>query len=223
MRRILRWLWEEHGAKKLDTQVRRYPTIRPRSVTVERAHLEDVLYVVPIHVRLWLLLCSDLAIRSGTAAGLGPRHYNRDTSSLQFTTKKQAQVHLPVTEEIQALIQQCDLNLDVPFVRQLWQATTGPAMNKLTSVFNTTMSLRATMRRSIAAAGMPHTFIPHDLRRTTAVAMLEHTHDIRDVQAILGHSSLQSTIWYLDHDLRPIKRSTLELLKKPTWRKEKSA
>lgn len=223
LRRILRWLWEEHGARKLDNQVRHYPTVRPRSVTVERAHFEDVLYIVPTHVRLWLLLCSDLAIRSGTAAALGPRHYNRDTATLQFTTKKQAKVHLPVTAEIKELIERCDLNLDVPFVRQLWQPTTGPAMRADTTVLNMTMSLRATMCRALANAGLPHTFIPHDLRRTTAVAMLEATHDIRDVQALLGHSSLQSTIWYLDHDLRPIKRGTLELIKRPAWRKEQTA
>lgn len=203
--------------------MRRYPAIRPRSVTVERAHLEDVLYVVPIHVRLWLLLCSDLAIRSGTAAALGPRHYNQDTTTLQFTTKKQAKVHLPVTDEIRELIEHCDLSVDVPFVRQLWKATTGPAMRKDTSVLNTTMSLRATMRRALVEAGLPHTFIPHDLRRTTAVAMLEATHDLRDVQALLGHSSLQSTIWYLDHDLRPVKRSTLEMIKRPAWRKDRTA
>jgi site-specific recombinase XerC len=53
--------------------------------------------------------------------------------------------------------------------------------------------------------------------------MLEQTHDIRDVQALLGHSDLGSTFWYLDHDARPVSRSILEMLKRPAWRKEKSA
>lgn len=53
--------------------------------------------------------------------------------------------------------------------------------------------------------------------------MLHYTNDIREVQAILGHKNLQSTFWYLDHDMRPIKRSTLELIKSPAWRKEQSA
>jgi site-specific recombinase XerC len=65
--------------------------------------------------------------------------------------------------------------------------------------------------------------VPHDLRRTTAVAMLRATHDLRDVQAILGHKNLTSTMWYLDHELRPVKRSTLELIKRPDWRKENIA
>ena len=43
--------------------------------------------------------------------------------------------------------------------------------------------------------------------------MLEATGDLRDVQALLGHRSLASTIWYLDHDFSPINRATLELIK----------
>jgi site-specific recombinase XerC len=71
--------------------------------------------------------------------------------------------------------------------------------------------------------GITRKLTPHDLRRTTAVAMLEQSGDIRDVQALLGHRSLESTIWYLDHDLRQVKRSTLEIIKRPAWRKERTA
>ena len=61
--------------------------------------------------------------------------------------------------------------------------------------------------------GITRHIIPHDLRRTTAVGMLEATGDLRDVQALLGHRSLASTISYLDHDFSPINRATLELIK----------
>jgi hypothetical protein len=43
------------------------------------------------------------------------------------------------------------------------------------------------------------------------------------VQAFLGHLSLHSIVIYLDHDLRPVKRATLEIIKSAAWRKEKSA
>ena len=225
LRRILRWLWEENGAKKLDQHVRTSPAIRPRSVTVERVTLDEVLYLVPVHVRLWLLLCSDLAIRSGTAAAIGPRQYNREDGTLQFTTKKQAKVHLPVTAEIADLIEQCDLKTPMPFVRQLWPHTTGLALRDTTTPLNTTMSLRATMHRCLRAAGINQRIIPHDLRRTTAVQLYKRTKDIRQVQALLGHRSLQATIWYLDHDLEPVALEDLEAIKRPfiAWRKEHTA
>jgi len=73
------------------------------------------------------------------------------------------------------------------------------------------------------SVGIDRRIIPHDLRRTTAVAMLELTGDVRDVQTLLGHRNLQSTLWYLDHDLRPVKRSSLELIKTHAWRQEHTA
>lgn len=80
-------------------------------------------------------------------------------------------------------------------------------------------------RQLLRDAGITRRLTPHDLRRTTAVAMLEYTGDVRDVQALLGHRTLQSTIWYLDHDLRPVPRETLEALKRPfiIHRKEQTA
>jgi integrase len=45
--------------------------------------------------------------------------------------------------------------------------------------------------------------------------MYQQTGDIRTVQALLGHRSMASTIWYLDHDLMPVPRATLELIKRP--------
>jgi integrase len=60
--------------------------------------------------------------------------------------------------------------------------------------------------------------------RTTAAALLEYTHDVREVQALLGHKNLQSTFWYLDHAMRPIPRATLETIKRPfLLSKEKTA
>jgi len=179
----------------------------------------------PPHLRLWILLCSDLAIRSGTAAKLGPSHYYPQTGELRFTTKHGARLMLPVTSEVRALIEQCDLRVDQPFTHQLWprrpgkQFTPTPASNRLAT------PLRAAFQKLCRANGITRHIVPHDLRRTTAVAMLRHTHDVRDVQAILGHRSLQSTIWYLDHDLQPVQRVNLEAIKRPflVTRKEQSA
>ena len=78
--------------------------------------------------------------------------------------------------------------------------------------------MRTEFRRLYKAQGINRRIVPHDLRRTTAVAMLKETGDIRDVQSILGHRQLQSTFWYLDHDARPVDLSVLERLKLPTKR-----
>ena len=76
-------------------------------------------------------------------------------------------------------------------------------------------SVDVQFRQLLKKAGIREGMRPHDLRRTTAVAMYRKTGDLRDVQALLGHRGLPSTIWYLDHDLRPVQRQVLEEIKRP--------
>lgn len=107
----------------------------------------------------------------------------------------------------------------VPFVRQLWRRANPGHVRE----FGEESQLRRQLCAIRQSLGITRRVTPHDLRRTAAVNMLEATGDLRDVQALLGHRSLQSTLWYLDHDLRPVKRSTLEMIKRPAWRKEQTA
>ncbi len=175
-------------------------------------------------MRLFILLCSDLAIRAGTAAILGPRHYDPASGELRFTTKKAERLTLPVTEEIAATLRQCNMSTDTPFIRQLWRAERTHGKKPYEQANSRASTLTAKFRRLKNDAGITRKLTPHDLRRTTAVALYKHTADARDVQALLGHRSLQSTIWYLDHDLRPVNRANLEIIKRPFLvRKEQTA
>jgi integrase len=223
LRQILRWLWQYHGAPKLDDHVRRFAPPRPRNVCVTNEEKSRILDAAPAHVRLWILLCSDLAIRSGTAVELGSEHYDPSEQTLTFKTKCDESMTLPVTEEISELLKLCDLHSSRSFVRQLWQRylTTHHIGGQVTTGHPN--SLRLIFHKLLLELHIFRNLRPHDFRRTTAVAMLHATGDIREVQAILGHKNLQSTFWYLDHELRPVQRKTLELIKTPNWRKEKSA
>ncbi len=222
---MLRWLWEYHGAPKLDGSIKTYPGLRPRNVTATVMEKERIFNAAKPHLRLWLLLCSDLALRSGTASKLGPENYNAERGELSFSTKYGARLTLPVTEEIAKLIGQCDMRRSMSFVRQLWEVDRlHYGGHPLTSTVHDTTGLRQQFQRLLKQCEITRRIVPHDLRRTTAVAMLRHTKDVRDVQALLGHRSLQATIWYLDHDLRPVEAHTLEALKKPfLMQKEKTA
>jgi integrase len=174
-------------------------------------------------MRLWILLCSDLAIRSGTAAGLGGKHYDHETRTLRFTTKCGARMALPVTAEIEQAIARCDLHSTVPFVRQLWTPGRQRGRRGVTKAIDTGETPRMTLRRLLKQAGITRRITAHDMRRATAVAVLDHTKDIREVQAVLGHTNLKSTLHYLDHDLRPVKRSLLETIKRPSWAEKRQA
>ena len=220
LRAILRWLWEEHGAPKLDAHTSHYPGLRPRNVTATDEELDRIMANAVPHMRLWLLLCSDLAVRSGTAARLGPEHYDKTRNTLRFRTKYGAHLTLPITDEVRAIIQTCDQKSHQSFVRQLQIRHHNKMGRPIDPAANAPLQLDKEYRKLLAEAGITRRITPHDLRRTTAVSMLQATRDVRDVQALLGHRSLQSTVWYLDHDLRPVELTNLEAIKRGARRKK---
>lgn len=200
----------------------RYPGLRPGNVTATDEERETLLFAARPAMRLFILLCSDLGIRSGTSCKLGPDDYDTEKRELRFVTKYGSKVTLPVTAEIETHLNLCDMRArNSPFVLQLarkedrgWRANLPEAGRpKSDGLFNHNF---AKLKRQV---GIERKITPHDLRRTTAVGMLEATGDVRSVRALLGHRSLQSTIWYLDHDLRPVKRSLLEIIKRPAGAK----
>jgi integrase/recombinase XerC len=198
-RTIFRRLWEDWGAPKLHTQIVRVHAPKPRNVTATHTEKTKIMNAAAPFLRCWLLLCSDLAIRSGTAATLGPDHYDRDGRVLTFRTKYGNAQHLPVTATLAALLDKC--NAQGPFVSQLRGEST--PYSKLAYEFGT-LKKRLGITRKLTA---------HDLRRTTARSVYRITSDLRDVQALLGHTELRTTAWYLQDDLVQVNLSTLELAK----------
>lgn len=220
--RILKRLERYHSAPALSQLISHHPGLRPRNITATDDERQSILAAAPPHLRLFALLCSDLAIRSGTAVRLAPEHYDNTHALLRFTTKLGERLTLPVTDEIRGLIAQCDLNHNEPFIRQLH--ATQPQANLIsTRPDRYQHTIGSAFRALCHKLGITRKLTPHDFRRTAAVRMYQETGDARDVQALLGHRSLASTVWYLDHDLRPVKRSILEIIKRPDWRKEMTA
>jgi integrase len=201
---------EESGAPRLTAEVVRVTSPRPRNVTATSAERAKILAAAPPHLKCWLLLCSDLAIRSGTAATLTPNHYDRERRELTFDTKYQARQCLPVTPELAAILDGCG-EADVPFVAQLPRRSGAAELKALGHIeVNSLRKLFTALRKRL---GIKRRIVPHDLRRTTATRVYSATKDIRLVQALLGHGHLGSTLWYLDHHMEEVGLSHLELAK----------
>lgn len=75
------------------------------------------------------------------------------------------------------------------------------------------VSLQGAFVRLRKSLGITRKLTPHDLRRTTARNVYDKTKDLRLVQALLGHSDLNSTLWYLQDNLVNVEVSALELAK----------
>ena len=59
-----------------------------------------------------------------------------------------------------------------------------------------TDAMRKMFKQALAAAGLPSTITPHDLRHTFATDVLSGGADLRSVQEMLGHVSLSTTQIY---------------------------
>jgi integrase len=216
IRQQLRYLIARHKAKPhLVDDVIRPAKPKPRNITATEAERVLLFNAAPPRLLCWLLMCSDLAIRSGTAATLGPQHYDKGAGTLTFTTKYQAVVRLPVTRTLAALFDRCT-NPALPFVAQLEGEVGNQNITRQSPALMRPISpvvLNATYRRLKTRLGITRKLTPHDFRRTTARRVYNTTRDLRLVQALLGHSDLQSTLWYLQDSLTEVPVSTLELAK----------
>jgi site-specific recombinase XerD len=150
--------------------------------------------------RLWLLLCSQLALRNAEARGIGPNNYDATQATIQFKKKGGTLHTLPITEEIAAMFHNAP---DPPEGEDTWTFTERWAGKKMTKAAVEyqwrTLKKKAKVRIELRA---------HDLRRTTAVTLYNLTHDIRTVSHLLGHVSIMATCGYLAHQdpqtLRPL-------------------
>lgn len=162
-----------------------------------------ILAKCPIWLRLFVLLCADLAYRFSEALGAKLSDYNPDTRLITLRVKGGELHTLPVTDEIERIIAAIPEDTDPD--ANLIEALAGKPRNK--------PGVRVAWRKARKAAGVADTVNPHDLRRTAASHLWTNTHDIRAVQQLLGHQSLHSTARYIvDRDpanLRPL----LEALK----------
>jgi site-specific recombinase XerC len=189
-------------------------------VVVSGEVIDAMLEAAKPSLRLFILLCSDMALRSGVANKLSGLHYDAQMGVCRFRGKGQACQTLPATEEIREVIDGLDHGSRVPYVWQLRAMEDGGLHPP--SLYDC-IAFRRDFTALSQKLGVDKRIIPHDLRRTTAVNLYEQSKDLRTVQALLGHTDLKTTLWYLDHDATPVSLDLLETIKCRVSRKEKIA
>jgi integrase len=206
LRRFLRWL-HRCGAitPTLDEAVPHFHQPPHRTVKATDEERHTLLAAASLHMRFFLLLCSDHGLRHQFAARITPRHYNPHTRALTFVTKGGHTQTLPVSVSVQQIFASlpATADLDTPVVNLLRPDPRGgrvpgprPRFTKQWKALKTRCGIREELRI-------------HDLRRTVAEDVWQATKDLRLVQAQLGHKSISTTAKYLAHtlnadELRPI-------------------
>jgi len=212
LRRFIRWLELVAGAPLTISAA--VPTVhqpQPRTTIATDEERRQLLAAATPALRFFLLLCADLGLRHRTAARITPANYNPDLRALSFYTKGNVHQTLPVTAELADIFAALPLSADrhAPIVNTLRPPRPGnapgpsPRFTKQWKALKSRTGIRADLRI-------------HDLRRTLAEDVWSATHDLRAVQAQLGHRSPTTTARYLAdritlQELKPILRKVQEL------------
>lgn len=196
LRRFLRLLDASAGTDLRQT-VRPEKNPGPRKVIAKEDEQRRLFHHAEPWQRLWLLLCSELAMRNAEARSIGPDNYNREHQTVSFC-KKGGDTHvLPVTPNIAALFDAAPFGEpDMTYIER-WR---GKKMTKA--------AVEHQWRKLKKLAQVRYDLRCHDLRRTTAVSLYNLSRDLRAVSHLLGHQSMAATCGYLaphdPQDLRPL-------------------
>lgn len=157
-------------------------------------------------MRVWLTLTSVLCLRQSEVHILQPQHYHPDTSTVHIFQPKTGEIKiLPATPELAAVFQNAPAHPDP--AASVVRRYKGGACNQ--------KSLGYHWRKLCRRAGVPPDLTLHDIRRTSGTLAYDITHDLRAVQAMLGHLSMLSSVAYIAHHDKSNLLPLLEALQRP--------
>lgn len=147
---------------------------------------------VPPAVRLVMVLCRDCALRAVTACTLTPAQIDPVTWQIRRRSKNGRSISVPTTLRVREIlrfaVQQCEPD---QFLTQALGCRSDTGADVYTHV-------RRSILNAKRALNIRGNWTLHDLRRTAARQLYDRTHDLRLVQALLGHAHLAYTLWYLN-------------------------
>ncbi len=196
------------GPPALHKHIQKVGGQRPRTVIATPADIAKLRAAAPRWLDAAILLALHAGLRRSDLLRITPAAYHAPTQTIQMLMHKTGQsLCVPASAELQALF----LSLESAFPHT-------PVLETLRGKPITNAALDKQWSRLKKKAGVPRGLWLHDLRRTLAVSLYEVSKDLRVVEQMLGHASLQSTIHYLEHRDAQKLKPYLEALNAPHGR-----
>lgn len=196
---------ENHGAAKVGIDFRKAQLKEAKERTKELSHdQQDRLFA---NLRLDLHPFVKFALLTGARRSsiteLKWTSVDLVNGKIRFDTKGEAEQHFPIGKEMRAFLSglpRAEALPDAAYVLTFVDEMTG----KRRKINQGGGSVHRSFHLATVAAGIED-FRFHDLRHTFATRMLRGTRNLKVVQKLLGHSSVETTTRYahvLDEDLR---------------------
>jgi len=172
------------------TELQKVRQPRPRTTIATPDELIAVYTKAQPWMSCLIIATAGHGMRLGEAMRLCPAMYDAQNNTVTFRTKGQDTNTLSVTDELREILKAVEPGTDpnTPLI-----ATLKPGGRCSRSTIQKAGELLK------ARTGTNPQLRFHDLRRTLAVRVYDHTKDVRAVQQILGHRNLQTTCIYLEH------------------------
>lgn len=167
-----------------------------RPVAVPRAQPSQVIAAILAAClddrdRLIVHLMVDLGLRRGEVAAARWELYDPISEIITVRGKGGKERELPVTDEVSALMRRQHRRAHGPVISSLSKPGTPLTPERVGRI------VLDIMRRAGVKQAPYDGVSGHALRHTAASDVLDHCHDVRIVQAMLGHAHLSSTSIYL--------------------------
>jgi len=217
LRGFCRWLDKLTATRRFSDCVPAMSQPDPRTLTITQDDVTTLAHAAPPWLRVVILSCYELGLRSGTAMRLCPEHWNREAHTVTIETKKARKTTQPVSPRLEELFESSEAEPGVPF----WlahhgpdrlQETRGAARHKTTNAVMLSRAWNALKKK----CGVDQRLWLHDLRRTLCVLTYEQSgKDLIAAQAALGHKNLATTLRYL----APLTRDAAKLrtIRRTIW------
>jgi len=164
----------------------RSPRPKARAVTASPEELARLFKAPPPWLQLFQLLYFQCGLRLSETLRVTPRSWDREQHTVTLQVKGGHVRTAQITGEIETLFASAsNPDADEPFIFALRGRRLTPR------------GVEAAWQTHRHRAGVNPALTPHDLRRTAASIVQAATHDIRAVQALLGHQSLTSSLAYI--------------------------
>lgn len=182
-------------------------------MTAADEEFEQVLRKAPGWLKLILLLTRYCALRATTALTLTAADVDQQTWHIRRRTKAQMSISIPCGPRVREMLRFA-LHMAEPG-QYLVNALGGNGATRKQLYDNCNHAINK-LKRDLKIHGK---WTLHDLRRTAARDLYDNTHDLRLVQALLGHANLAQSLWYLSDATHTLTAEHME----QSARKEKTA
>ncbi|MCB0392988.1 MAG: tyrosine-type recombinase/integrase [Bdellovibrionales bacterium] len=156
--------------------------------------------------KITLLMLFGLGCRVSEMIQLNLQDFNEQESWVKIIGKGNKERLVPVTERLRNELKSYIVNFRGPLLRSKTDSILINDRGKRPS--------RVDLWRWLAAwsekAGFDHTIGPHQFRHGCATALLESGADLRSIQMLLGHSSIQTTQIYTTVSSKKLQDTVLE-------------